>query len=135
MHRSENNYLSSVGNESLRFDDHHTQCGIDKARDLRAQFWSDWLRNAIDYLTGWIGNGIAAMRRAHKYRRAVRELSSMPNWLLQDIGIHRSEIRSLVYDDSERRSSMPQLPARDQRAVAKKQPDQLLNSIHFDNAA
>ncbi|MEE4376045.1 MAG: hypothetical protein V2J55_00835 [Candidatus Competibacteraceae bacterium] len=64
MKRSENNYLSSVGNESLRFDDYQPQCGIDKAHDLRAQFWAGHLRKTIRSLTSWIGNGIRDEQRA-----------------------------------------------------------------------
>jgi hypothetical protein len=58
----------------------------------------------------------------------------MPNWMLKDMGIHRSEIHSLVYGDSERRSSMPEVSGRNPSTVVE-QPDQLINSIHFDNAA
>lgn len=137
MNRPQNSDLSSDGNESLVFDDQAVQRGIEQGRELRAKYWSGLLRNTFHWfakLARWADSGIAAMRRRREYRRAVRELRELPDVMLKDIGIHRSEIRGLVYGYSQREPSMQDVPP-GQLSVAGEQIAQPPSNIDLDCAA
>ena len=55
---------------------------------------------AVDTAAGWIFSALAKLRRTvatrYRMRRDIRELQSLSDASLRDIGIHRSEIISLV---------------------------------------
>ncbi len=44
----------------------------------------------------WAKNRLQTMRRLRQRRRAVAELSRMPDWRLQDVGIPRDRIAQVV---------------------------------------
>ena len=44
----------------------------------------------------WAKNRLAAVRRLRQRRRAINELSRMPDWRLQDMGIPRHQIAEVV---------------------------------------
>lgn len=45
-----------------------------------------------NHADGWLGS----VRRWHSQRLAIRELNRLPDHLLQDIGIDRTQIRDVV---------------------------------------
>ena len=47
-------------------------------------------------LLAWAKNRLAVVRRLRQRRRAIGELSRMPDWQLRDMGIPRDQIAEVV---------------------------------------
>ena len=64
---------------------------------------SNWLESPIRSLVKSIVNTLKSMResieRARRINETVKELGALSDSELKDIGIHRSQIVSIAYDD------------------------------------
>ncbi len=72
---------------------------------------SVYVYKAVTAVAEWVANTVNAVRTWHTRQRAIGELSRLNDHLLKDIGIDRSEIRTVV-DGMLRRP-----PAREHRAA------------------
>jgi uncharacterized protein YjiS (DUF1127 family) len=87
---------------------------FDRARELRAAFLADCLGRAGRLVVGALRHAREGIARAHgayarwrQHREAIRELNSLTDAMLKDMGLHRSEIPSVVYGMHKRRRESP----------------------------
>ena len=71
---------------------------------LRSDLGTDAARPAAGWLDPLL-RVLASLRRRHHRRRAIAELSRMPDWRLEDMGIPRGRIADVVDGLVARRAS------------------------------
>jgi uncharacterized protein YjiS (DUF1127 family) len=55
-----------------------------------------WLDGVIDRATGWLSRSAAMLRRRRDRAAAIRELMKLDDHLLEDAGLARHELRTLI---------------------------------------
>lgn len=75
---------------------------------------------------------VSAIRRWHRKREAVRELSAMSDHILRDIGLSRGQIRSVVEELSDGRPPVQRVP---QPSAARKAAEARVPGKAADQAA
>jgi uncharacterized protein YjiS (DUF1127 family) len=61
--------------------------------------WTDALVGAVYGAAGWLRGKLGAYAKARARALAVEHLERLSDRALYDIGLHRSQIRSAVYED------------------------------------